>query len=65
MRATYLSAQLREAPPYLRDAGWRETASLLVAAADEVERLQQALGPRADHAPENGSRTAQAREVER
>ena len=38
-KPTYLTAQLRESVPYLRDAGWRETATLLVAAADEIEQL--------------------------
>ena len=37
---TYLSAQLRESAPYLSDAGWRETAVLLTADADEIERLR-------------------------
>ena len=39
-QATYLSAQLRESAPYLRDAGWRETAILLTVAADEIEQLR-------------------------
>jgi hypothetical protein len=39
-RATYLSAQLREAAPYLCDAGWRQTADLLIAAALEIEQLR-------------------------
>jgi len=37
---TYLSTQLREATPYLCDAGWRETATLLTLAADEIEHLR-------------------------
>ena len=36
--ATYLTAQLREAVPYLSDAGWHQTAKL--DAATETERLQ-------------------------
>jgi hypothetical protein len=40
---TYLSAQLRDSAPYLKDAGWHETATLLVAAANEIETLQQQL----------------------
>ena len=39
-KTTYLSAQLREPAPYLRDAGWRQTADLLLAAADEIETLR-------------------------
>jgi hypothetical protein len=42
-KATYLSAQLRESAPYLRDAGWRQTADLLVAAAHEIESLRSQL----------------------
>ena len=38
-KTTYLSAQLRELVPYLQDAGWRQTADLLLAAADEIEDL--------------------------
>ena len=43
MRETYLSAQWREAAPYLKDSGWRKTATLLLAAADQIERLQERL----------------------
>jgi hypothetical protein len=39
-KSSYLSAQLRESAPYLRDAGWHQTAALLIAAADEIEQLQ-------------------------
>ena len=42
-KATYLSAQLRESAPYLRDAGWRQTADLLLAAAHEIESLRSQL----------------------
>ena len=42
-KATYLSAQLRVSAPYLRDAGWRQTADLLVAAAHEIESLRSQL----------------------
>ena len=38
--ATYLTAQLLEAVPYLADAGWHQTAKLLTDAATEIERLQ-------------------------
>jgi hypothetical protein len=42
-KSTYLSAQLRESAPYLRDIGWRETADLLIAAAAEIEDLRSQL----------------------
>jgi hypothetical protein len=42
-KPTCLSTQLRETAPYHMDAGWRQTATLLLAAADEVETLQQRL----------------------
>jgi hypothetical protein len=42
-KSTYLSAQLRESAPYLRDIGWRETADLLIAAAAEIEELRSQL----------------------
>jgi hypothetical protein len=45
---TYLSAQLRESAPYLKDAGFRQTATLLLAAADEIETLQQRLATNAE-----------------
>jgi hypothetical protein len=49
-KATYLSAQLRESAPYLRDAGWRQTATLLVAAAEEIEELRRRLAEHEDAA---------------
>jgi hypothetical protein len=42
-RTSYLSAQLRESAPYLRDAGWRQTAELLIAAADQIEQLRSQI----------------------
>jgi hypothetical protein len=42
-KSGYLPAQLRESAPYLKDAGWQQTATLLLAAADEIEMLQQRL----------------------
>jgi hypothetical protein len=39
--SSYLSTQLMESAPYLKDAGWRETATLLIAAAAEIEELKQ------------------------
>jgi hypothetical protein len=36
----YIAAMLKESAPYLREAGWRETADLLVAAAQEIEALK-------------------------
>jgi hypothetical protein len=50
-RATYLSVQLRESVPYLRDAGWRETATLLTAAADEIEQLRARVMDLERHSP--------------
>jgi hypothetical protein len=38
--ASYLTAQLLEAVPYLADAGWHQTAKLLTDAATEIGRLQ-------------------------
>ena len=40
---TGLVTALRESCGYLRDAGYRETARLLVAAADEIEALRARL----------------------
>ena len=37
--STALVTTLRESCGYLRDAGYRQTAQLMVAAADEIERL--------------------------
>jgi hypothetical protein len=50
-KPSYLSAQLRETAPYLKDAGWQQTATLLFAAADEIEALQQRLALAAAPAP--------------
>ena len=44
----YLTAQLRESVPYLRDQGWRETATLMIAAASEIENLRRELSERND-----------------
>jgi hypothetical protein len=44
--------RLRESAPYLRDAGWRQTADLLIAAADEIDALRAAIsGPMAMKQP--------------
>jgi hypothetical protein len=43
-KSAYLSAQLRESAPYLRDAGWHQTADLIIAAADEIDALRVQLG---------------------
>jgi hypothetical protein len=39
----YISTKLMESVPYLKDTGWRETATLLIAAAAaaEIEELKQ------------------------
>jgi hypothetical protein len=39
-KPTYLTAQLRESAPYLKDAGWDDTARLLITAAAEIEHLK-------------------------
>lgn len=39
-KANYLTAQLRESAPYLKDAGWQQTAKLVSEAADELEALR-------------------------
>ena len=60
--ATALVTALRESCGYLRDAGYRETARLLVAAADEIEALRERLqaferpGPKAP-GPAHGSQS--------
>jgi hypothetical protein len=48
-KATYLSSQLRESSPYLRDAGFKETAKLVTTAADEIEALRALIE---QHLPE-------------
>ena len=35
-----LSQELRENSGYLRDGGWQNTATLMMAAADEIDRLE-------------------------
>ena len=42
-KSNYLSAQLRESAPYLKDAGWHQVATLIIVAADEIETLRQRL----------------------
>jgi len=34
-----LSRELRESCRYLRDGGWHQTAALMIAAANEIDRL--------------------------
>ena len=46
MSATFLTTLLRESAPYLREAGSHQTAALLIAAADEIERLTIRLAER-------------------
>jgi len=36
----FLVQELRESHPYLADEGWHQVAKLMIAAADEIERLQ-------------------------
>src|ERR1700730_14526686 len=40
---SYLSEQLVESAPYLKDAGFRETATLLLAAAAEIDMLRERI----------------------
>jgi len=49
LKETLLSSQLRESAPYLEDVGYRETATLLLAAAREIEVLH---GLVAQHVPD-------------
>jgi hypothetical protein len=39
--STPLTTALRESCEYLRDGGYRQTAQLLMLAADEIERLKR------------------------
>jgi hypothetical protein len=48
---TFLSSQLRESAPYLRDDGWDQTAQLLLAAAAEIEYLAQLAETKPADAP--------------
>lgn len=64
-KATYLSAQLRESVPYLQDAGWRQTADLLLAAADEIETLRAQLAAQAEQATESADDVARAKATSR
>jgi hypothetical protein len=51
-KSNYLSAQLRESAPNLKDAGWHDTAILMTAAADEIEALRQRIAElESDSAP--------------
>ena len=64
-KMTYLSAQLRESAPYLQDAGWRQTADLLLAAADEIETLRAQLAAQAEQATESADDVARAKAIGR
>jgi len=50
-KATYLTAQLRDSAPYLKDAGWHRTAKLVCEAADELEALRALLTQLTPQAP--------------
>jgi len=39
----FLVRELRESSPYLEDEGWHEVAKLMVAAANEIERLNERI----------------------
>jgi hypothetical protein len=59
VRPNYLSTQLRESAPYLKDAGWHDTAILMAAAADEIEALKQRVAElEGDRRPIRFGRTA-------
>lgn len=62
-KETFLSAQLRESAPYLRDAGWRQTADLLIAAAAEIESLRNQVD--ALHAVDSTSPKLEGQETSR
>lgn len=55
-KPNYLSAQLRESAPYLRDAGWRQTAELLIAAANEIDTLRAQVAASETQAPRGPER---------
>lgn len=42
-QSNFITAQLRESAPYLQDTGFRETAKLLIAAAEEIEMLRSVI----------------------
>jgi hypothetical protein len=42
-KATFLTTQLRESASYLQDEGFRQTADMVIAAADEIEALRAML----------------------
>ncbi len=53
-----IAAQLRESADYLSDVGWRQTADLMVAAAQEIEDLRRKVADRANiPTPLTGSQT--------
>ncbi len=43
MQPTYLTTQLRDSASYVREAGWAQTAELLIAAAAEIESLKSQM----------------------
>jgi hypothetical protein len=42
-KANFITGQLRDSAAYLNDAGFRETAKLVLAAAEEIEQLRSLL----------------------
>jgi len=42
-KATFLTTQLRESASYLQDEGFRQTADMVIAAANEIEALRAML----------------------
>jgi hypothetical protein len=47
-----LSQELRENCGYLRDGGWRNTAALMLAAANEIDRLGSRVKQLEEHSGE-------------
>jgi hypothetical protein len=57
--SAYLAQELRDSHPYLRDKGWHNVARLMLAAADEIDRLDdrvRTLESRTAIAPERTRR---------
>ena len=61
-KSNYLSAQLRESAPYLRGAGWRQTAELLIAAANEIDALRARVAATETQAPPGPERRVRSAE---
>ena len=51
--SAYLAHQLRESSPYLSDQGWHQVASLMRAAADELDYLHACVYELETSAPDS------------